>query len=134
MTGPDTVLASNTSSIPITVLAAPCKRPERVCVMHFFNALPRMRLVEMIPGLKTAAWVSRVLATVGRRMAAEPVQCTDSPAFLVNHVGRAFVPEAQRILTEGIASPADIDRISHRCPWLPHRSLCVGRPGWHRRA
>jgi 3-hydroxybutyryl-CoA dehydrogenase len=116
LTGPDTILASNTSSIPITVIAAACQRPERVCGMHFFKPVPVMRLVEIIPGLKTATWVSDALASVGRRMAREPVLCTDSPAFLVNHVGRAFVPEAQRLLTEGIAAPADIDRILTGAP------------------
>ena len=79
--------------------------------MHFFNPVPLMRLVEIIPGLKTAAWVSEALLNLARRMAREPVPCTDRPAFLVNHVGRAFVPEAQRLLSEGIASVADIDRI-----------------------
>jgi 3-hydroxybutyryl-CoA dehydrogenase len=116
MTGPDTILASNTSSIPITAIAAACRSPERVCGMHFFNPVPLMRLVEVIPGLKTAAWVGDALASLGRRMGREPVLCRDSPAFLVNHVGRAFVPEAQRILTEGIASPADIDRILTGAP------------------
>ena len=111
MTGPDTIIASNTSSIPITAIASACKLPERVCGMHFFNPVPLMRLVEIIPGLKTASWVADALMTLGRRMTREPVLCTDSPAFLVNHVGRAFVPEAQRILSESIASAADIDRI-----------------------
>jgi 3-hydroxybutyryl-CoA dehydrogenase len=112
MTGPDTIIASNTSSLPITAIASACQvRPERVCGMHFFNPVPLMRLVEIIPGLKTAAWVSEAQSSLARRMAREPVLCTDSPAFLVNHVGRAFVPEAQRLLSEGIASVADIDRI-----------------------
>jgi 3-hydroxybutyryl-CoA dehydrogenase len=111
MIAADTIIASNTSSIPITTIAAACQRPERVCGMHFFNPVPLMRLVEIIPGLKTAAWVTEALMVIGRRMTKEPVLCRDSPAFLVNHVGRAFVPEAQRILTENIASAADIDRI-----------------------
>ena len=75
-----------------------------------------MRLVEIIPGLKTAAWVRDAMMTIGRRMTREPVLCTDSPAFLVNHVGRAFVPEAQRLLTENIAGVADIDRILTGAP------------------
>jgi 3-hydroxybutyryl-CoA dehydrogenase len=111
MAGPDTIIASNTSSLPITAIASACHRPERVCGMHFFNPVPLMRLVEIIPGLKTAARASEALTTLGRRMGREPVLCTDSPAFLVNHVGRAFVPEAQRLLSEGIACVADIDRI-----------------------
>jgi 3-hydroxybutyryl-CoA dehydrogenase len=114
--GPDTILASNTSSIPITAIAAKCKHPERVGGMHFFNPVPLMRLVEVIPGLKTAPWVTDAMMALGRRMTREPVLCTDSPAFLVNHVGRGFVPEAQRILTESIATPADIDRILTGAP------------------
>ncbi len=116
LAGPDTIIASNTSSIPITAIAAACKRPERVGGMHFFNPVPLMRLVEVIPGLKTAPWVIDAMMAIGRRMTREPVLCTDSPAFLVNHVGRAFVPEGQRILTENIASATDIDRILTGAP------------------
>ncbi len=116
LAGPDTIIASNTSSLPITAIASKCKRPERVGGMHFFNPVPLMRLVEIIPGLKTAPWVTEAMTAIGRRMTREPVLCTDSPAFLVNHVGRAFVPESQRILSEGIATPAEIDRILTGAP------------------
>ncbi|MDX2202598.1 MAG: 3-hydroxyacyl-CoA dehydrogenase [Hyphomicrobiaceae bacterium] len=116
MAGPDTILASNTSSIPITAIASACKAPERVGGMHFFNPVPLMRLVEIIPGLKTAPWVTDALMALGRRMTREPVLCTDSPAFLVNHVGRALVPESLRILSESIASPWEIDRILTGAP------------------
>lgn len=116
MTGPDTILASNTSSIPITAIASACKSPERVGGMHFFNPVPLMRLVEIIPGLKTAPWVTDAMMALGRRMTREPVLCTDSPAFLVNHVGRALVPESLRILSETIASPWEIDRILTGAP------------------
>jgi 3-hydroxybutyryl-CoA dehydrogenase len=84
--------------------------------MHFFNPVPLMRLVEIIPGLRTAPWVTDAMMALGRRMTREPVLCTDSPAFLVNHVGRGFVPESQRILTECIATPAEIDRILTGAP------------------
>ena len=114
--GPEAILASNTSSIPITAIASQCKHPERVGGMHFFNPVPLMRLVEIIPGLKTAQWVTDAMMALGRRMTREPVLCTDSPAFLVNHVGRGFVPESQRILTENIAGAADIDRILTGAP------------------
>jgi 3-hydroxybutyryl-CoA dehydrogenase len=113
---PDAILASNTSSIPITAIASKLKHPERVGGMHFFNPVPLMRLVEVIPGLKTAPWVTDAMMTLGKRMTREPVLCKDSPAFLVNHVGRGFVPESQRILTECIAEPADIDRILTGAP------------------
>ncbi len=116
LAGPDTIIASNTSSLPITAIASKCKRPERVGGMHFFNPVPLMRLVEVIPGVKTVPWVTEAMMTIGRRMVHELILCTDSPAFLVNHVGRAFVPEAQRILTENISTIPEIDRILTGAP------------------
>ncbi len=109
--GPDTILASNTSSLPITAIAARCKTPERVAGLHFFNPVPLMKLVEVIPGLKTRPDVVDRLVAAARMMTREPVVCTDSPGFIVNHIGRAYVPEAGRIVTEGIASHDEIDRI-----------------------
>ena len=76
LAGPDTIIASNTSSLPITAITAKCKRPERVGGMHFFNPVPLMRLVEIIPGLKTAPWVTEAMTAIGRRMTREPVLCT----------------------------------------------------------
>ncbi len=108
---PNTILASNTSSLAVTAIAAKTKHPERCAGMHFFNPVPLMRLVEVIPGLKTAPWVSEALMTIGRRMTREPVLCVDSPGFLVNHIGRGLGPETQRILQEGIATHDEIDRI-----------------------
>ncbi len=113
---PTTILASNTSSLPVTAIAAKTKHPERCAGMHFFNPVPLMRLVEVIPGLKTASWASEALMIIGRRMTREPVLCVDSPGFLVNHIGRGLGPETQRILQEGIASHADIDRILTGAP------------------
>jgi 3-hydroxybutyryl-CoA dehydrogenase len=108
---PGTIIASNTSSLPVTAIAARTKHPERCAGLHFFNPVPLMRLVEVIPGLKTAPWVSEALMTIGRRMTREPVLCVDSPGFLVNHIGRGLGPETQRILQEGIATIEEIDRI-----------------------
>lgn len=113
---PTTILASNTSSLPVTAIAARTKHPERCGGMHFFNPVPLMRLVEVIPGLKTAPWVTEALMTIGRRMTREPVLCVDSPGFLVNHIGRGLGPETQRILMEGIASIDEIDRILTGAP------------------
>lgn len=113
---PTTILASNTSSLPVTAIAAKTKHPERCGGMHFFNPVPLMRLVEVIPGLKTAPWVTEALMTIGRRMTREPVLCVDSPGFLVNHIGRGLGPETQRILMEGIASIDEIDRILTGAP------------------
>jgi 3-hydroxybutyryl-CoA dehydrogenase len=109
--GPGTILASNTSSLPITAIASRCKTPERVAGLHFFNPVPLMKLVEVIPGLKTGPDVVARLVAVARIMTREPVVCTDSPGFIVNHIGRAYVPEAARIVAEGIASHDEIDRI-----------------------
>jgi 3-hydroxybutyryl-CoA dehydrogenase len=116
ITAPDTILASNTSSLPITAIAAKCERPERVAGLHFFNPVPLMKLVEVVPGLKTAMPVTEALMVVARRMTREPVLCTDSPGFIVNHVGRAYGPECARILSEGIASHDEIDRIMTGAP------------------
>jgi 3-hydroxybutyryl-CoA dehydrogenase len=81
LAGPETIIASNTSSLPVTAIAASTKHPERVGGMHFFNPVPLMRLVEVIPGLRTAPWVTDALMTIGRRMTREPILCTDSPGF-----------------------------------------------------
>jgi 3-hydroxybutyryl-CoA dehydrogenase len=114
--GPNVILASNTSSLPVTAIAAKCQNPERVGGMHFFNPVPLMKLVEVIGGLKTASWVTDALMTVGRRMTRDPVLCVDSPGFIVNHAGRAYTTEAPRILTENIAKHWEIDRILTGAP------------------
>lgn len=113
---PTTILASNTSSIPITAIAARCRHPDRVGGLHFFNPVPLMKLVEVIPGLKTSQATLDALVTLGRRLTREPVVCIDSPGFIVNHAGRAYSTEAPRILSEGIAEPAEIDRIMTGAP------------------
>ncbi len=112
----DAILASNTSSIPITALASACKHPERVAGLHFFNPVPVMKLVEVIPGLKTAPAVADALMALSRRMTREPILCTDSPGFIVNHVGRGYMTECPRILSEGIADLAEIDAIMTGAP------------------
>jgi 3-hydroxybutyryl-CoA dehydrogenase len=118
LAGPDTILATNTSSLPVTAIAAHCARPERVAGLHFFNPVPLMKLVEVIPGLATAPAVTEALTMIARRMTREPVLCADSPGFIVNHIGRAYVPEAARILSEGIADYAAIDRIMTGAPGM----------------
>jgi len=112
---PDVILASNTSSLPVTAIAARCKHPERVGGMHYFNPVPLMKLVEIIPGLKTAPWVTEAMTAIGRRQTREPVVCIDSPGFIVNHAGRG-IQEAQRVLIERIATHAEIDRILTGAP------------------
>ena len=116
LAGPQTIIASNTSSLPVTAIAARCQRQERIAGLHFFNPVPLMRLVEVIGGLRTAPWVTDGLMVIGRRMGREPVLCSDSPGFIVNHVGRAYNPEALRVLSERIASHGEIDRIMTGAP------------------
>ncbi|CAM5462905.1 putative 3-hydroxybutyryl-CoA dehydrogenase OS=Afipia felis OX=1035 GN=paaH_3 PE=4 SV=1 [Afipia felis] len=108
---PDAILASNTSSLSITSIASHCQHPERIGGLHFFNPVPLMKLVEVIGGARTAPWVIESLTDLGKRMTRQPVVVADSPGFLVNHIGRAFVPESLRIVDEGIATPSQIDGI-----------------------
>ncbi len=107
----DCILATNTSSLSVTSIAAGCKRPERVCGFHFFNPVPLMKIVEVIDGLLTAPAVSAALLALGQRMGHTAVQARDTPGFIVNHAGRGYVTEALRILGEGICDFPDIDRI-----------------------
>jgi 3-hydroxybutyryl-CoA dehydrogenase len=107
----DCVLATNTSSLSVTSIAAHLKSPQRFAGFHFFNPVPLMRLVEVIDGLRTADWVSEALMALGRRMTREPVRLKDAPGFLVNQVGRGFTLEASHLVYEGIASFADVDRV-----------------------
>ena len=107
----DCILASNTSSLSVTAMAAACKRPGRVAGYHFFNPVPVMKVVEVVDGVLTEPWATEALTALARRFGHTPVRCKDTPGFIVNHAGRAFVPEALRVLSEGIADFATIDRI-----------------------
>ena len=109
--GGDCILATNTSSLSVTTIAAEAKLPERLAGMHFFNPVPLMKLVEVIDGEVTAPWVGEALTVVGKRMGREPVQVRDAPGFLVNQVGRGFTIEAAHLASEGIADFTDVDRI-----------------------
>ena len=108
---PDCILATNTSSLSVTTIAAKLKSPQRFAGFHFFNPVPLMKLVEVIEGLQTAPWVSEALMTIGRRMTREPVRLTDAPGFLVNQVGRGYNLEASHLVYEGVATFADVDRV-----------------------
>ena len=108
---PDAVLASNTSSLSITAIAAELPRPERLAGFHFFNPVPLMKVVEVVAGLHTAPEVCQALSAYARQMGHTPVQAQDTPGFIVNHAGRGYGTEALRILGEGVADVATIDRI-----------------------
>ena len=105
------VLATNTSSLSVTAIAAALKHPERFAGWHFFNPAPLMKVVEVIAGLKTSADVCRELSNYARQMGHTPVHAQDTPGFIVNHAGRGYGTEALRIVSEGVADFATIDRI-----------------------
>lgn len=106
---PDAVLATNTSSLSVTEVAAGCAKPERVAGLHFFNPPPLMRLVEVIGGLRTEPALVTALTGFVKRINKHPVVASDTPGFVVNHAGRAYGPEALRIVAQGIASPREVD-------------------------
>lgn len=106
-----TILASNTSSLSVTAIAAALKRPERFAGYHFFNPVPLMKVVEIIAGLKTSPSVCSGLSDYARQMGHTPVLAQDTPGFIVNHAGRGYGTEALRIVGEGVADFATIDRI-----------------------
>ena len=106
---PDAVLATNTSSISVTAIAAGCAHPGRVGGLHFFNPPPLMRLVEVIGGLRSDPALVPALTDFVRRIGKHPVVASDTPGFVVNHAGRAYGPEALRIVAQGIASPREVD-------------------------
>ena len=108
----DCVLATNTSSLPVTQVAAGVPGPERVVGMHFFNPAPVMRLVEVIAGLETGAAALKRVRALGERMGKRVIDAADGPGFLVNRCGRPFGLEALRCLEDGLASVEEIDRIA----------------------
>jgi 3-hydroxybutyryl-CoA dehydrogenase len=107
---PEALLASNTSSMPITLLAGATKRPERVAGMHFFNPPPLMKLVEVIRGYFTSDHTVQTISAVAKKMGKTTVEVKkDTPGFIVNRVMMAHYLEAIRLVEEGVATPQDID-------------------------
>lgn len=107
--GEDAVLASNTSSLSVTALAAGLQRPERMVGLHFFNPAPLMPLVEVIPALQTRPGLVEEVMVLMRQWGKQPARAKDTPGFIVNRVARPFYGEAIRVLEEGIADAATID-------------------------
>ena len=108
---PATILASNTSSLPISGIAAGIDHPERVAGMHFFNPAPVMKLVEIVKGKDTAADVTTLLYALSQRLGKTPVMVQDTPGFIVNRVARHYYLEAMQIAAEGVAEYKSIDRL-----------------------
>ncbi len=108
---PETILASNTSSISITKLAAATGRPEKVIGMHFMNPVPRMKLVEVIRGLATGQATFDTVEQVSKAMGKVPVEVHDAPGFVSNRVLMPMINEAIFCLAEGVGDAAAIDEV-----------------------
>lgn len=108
---PHAILASNTSSLPITEIAAVTKRPEKVIGMHFMNPVPVMKLIEIIRGLATSEETYRVVAELSNYMGKIAVEVNDFPGFVSNRVIMPMINEAIYCLYEGVATPESVDEI-----------------------
>ena len=106
---PETILASNTSSISITAIAAATKRPEKVLGMHFFNPAPAMKLVEVIRGARTNDETFKAVYDCAAEVGKSPVEVGEAPGFVVNRILFPMINEAIMVLENGIASKEDID-------------------------
>jgi 3-hydroxybutyryl-CoA dehydrogenase len=109
--GPDCILATNTSSLSVTEIAAGVQDPSRVVGMHFFNPVPAMRLVEVVNGLQTDPAAAEAIAELGTSWGKQVARVRSTPGFIVNRVARPFYGEALRLLEEGAAGPACIDEL-----------------------
>jgi 3-hydroxybutyryl-CoA dehydrogenase len=109
---PGAVLASNTSSIPITSLAAVTARPDAVIGMHFFNPVPVLKLVEVIRGVETSDETAAAIVQLARDLGKEPAEARDFPGFVSNRILMPFINEAAYTLLEGVAGPEAIDTIA----------------------
>jgi 3-hydroxybutyryl-CoA dehydrogenase len=108
---PEVILASNTSSISITKLAALTKRPEKVIGMHFFNPVPVMKLVEVIRGLATSQGTFETVRDLAVKLEKTPVEVNDAPGFVSNRVLMPLLNEAMYTVMEGVATPEAVDEV-----------------------
>jgi 3-hydroxybutyryl-CoA dehydrogenase len=111
LTRPEVILASNTSSISITKLAATTKRPEKVIGMHFFNPVPVMKLVEVIRGLATSQETFSETRNLAIKLDKTPVEVNDAPGFVSNRVLMPLLNEAMYAVMEGVATPEAVDEV-----------------------
>ncbi|MBF0551821.1 MAG: 3-hydroxyacyl-CoA dehydrogenase family protein [Deltaproteobacteria bacterium] len=108
---PKVILATNTSSMSLTEIAAATKRPDKVCGMHFFNPVPIMKLVEVIRGYYTSDEAVEITTALAQKMGKTTVEVKkDSPGFIVNRIMIPHMIEAIKIVEEGIATPEDVDK------------------------
>jgi 3-hydroxybutyryl-CoA dehydrogenase len=110
--GERSILASNTSSIPITSLAAATERPDRVIGMHFFNPVPVLKLVEVIRAAQTSDETAAAIVQLARELGKEPAEASDFPGFISNRILMPFINEAAYALLEGVGDAEAIDRVA----------------------
>jgi 3-hydroxybutyryl-CoA dehydrogenase len=115
----DCIIATNTSSLSITAIAAGMSHPERVIGMHFFNPPTRMKLVEVVSGVETAPTVAGTVFATVEAWGKKPANAKSTPGFIVNRIARPFYGEAWRVLAENAASPATLDAIVRDCGGFP---------------
>lgn len=108
---PEVILATNTSSISITKIAALTRRPDKVIGMHFFNPVPIMKLVEVIRGLATSSETYQAIKELSEQLGKTPVEVNDAPGFISNRVLMPLLNEAIYAVMEGIATPAAVDEV-----------------------
>lgn len=109
LVGPDTILATNTSSLSITEIASATKRPDKIIGMHFFNPVPAMKLVEIIKGLATSEETKKTIVELSEKLGKTPVEVEEAPGFVVNRILIPMINEAIGILADGVADAEGID-------------------------
>jgi 3-hydroxybutyryl-CoA dehydrogenase len=108
---PNAIIASNTSSLSITAIAAAARHPQRIAGYHFFNPVPLMKVVEVVDGLSGDPATGDRLVVLARRLGHSPVRCKDMPGFIVNHAGRGMNIEGLKAAQEGVAEFSEIDDV-----------------------
>ena len=122
----ETILASNTSALSITEIAAATNRPDRVIGMHFFNPVPAMKLVEVINGLSTSAETTAAITKLAEEMGKSPVQVEEAPGFVVNRILIPMINEAIGIRADGVADTEGIDKAMQLGANFPMGPLALG--------
>lgn len=116
--GDDTILATNTSALSVTQIAAVLEHPERACGMHFFNPAPLMPLVEIVRAERTAEHVFEAVFALGAKLGKTPIRCSDTPGFVVNRVLIPLLNDCVRVLDEAGVTPEDLDAgMKHGAGW-----------------
>ncbi len=122
---PETILATNTSALSITEIAAATNRPDKVVGMHFFNPVPVMKLVEVIPGSETTADVVAATVELTQKIGKDPVVAKEVPGFIVNRILVPYINEAAFVFQEGTASAAEIDKAMKLGAGMPMGPLAL---------